>query len=166
MEALKREKNKILIIVIIVIAIIALFFSLKFFTREKKEEIVFPVENEIEDDFSEEENKIIEDENEKSRNNEEVEDEKEKTIDDFVQCLAQAGMVIYGSKTCPACISLVNSFGGYEIIKPIYVECSEEWNKCTEEMQTSFVPEIQIKGKVYNGPRDLQNLGIAAGCEI
>lgn len=98
--------------------------------------------------------------------NKEIENEKEKTINDFVQCLAQAGIVIYGSKTCPACTSLVNSFGGYEIIKPIYVECSEEGDRCREEMQTNFVPEIQIKGRIYSAPRDPESLGAAVGCEI
>ena len=89
-----------------------------------------------------------------------------KAMDSFVQCLAEAGVVIYGSEYCPACLHLVESFGGYEIINPIYIECSEERERCRAEMQTDYVPEIQIKGELYVGPRDLDSFGRAAGCQL
>ena len=77
----------------------------------------------------------------------------------FVQCLAEAGVVIYGSKTCGACAQLVEEydsfpFSGEDIIKPIYLDCSEfgsqeELKRCFEEKQTEFVPEIQINGDAH-----------------
>ncbi len=83
----------------------------------------------------------------------------------LVSCLAEAGMVIYGSRTCPACTALADSFGGYEKIKEIYVECTEEQERCGLEMQTNYVPEIQIKGEVYNDPRDLESLAEVTNCK-
>lgn len=43
---------------------------------------------------------------------------------DIISCLDNAGVVIYGSRTCPACASLVETFGGYVAMGSIYVECS------------------------------------------
>ncbi len=80
--------------------------------------------------------------------------------------MAEAGLIIYGSRTCPACASLANSLGGYEKIEPIYVECSEKWEKCSAEMQTRYVPEIQIQGELYEGPRNPTEIGNAVSCEI
>ncbi len=90
----------------------------------------------------------------------------DNTINGFVQCLADAGMVIYGSRTCPACRQLAESFGGYDAISLIYVECSEEWERCSQEMKTNYVPEIQIKGVLYNGSRDLNALAEKTGCKL
>jgi len=92
--------------------------------------------------------------------------EKELTEDDFIQCLADAGVVIYGTKTCSVCISLVDSFGGYKALEPIYVDCGERRDRCGFEMQTNYVPEIQIKGDLYSGSMSLDNIAKAAGCEI
>jgi hypothetical protein len=91
---------------------------------------------------------------------------EEVTIEAFVQCLKENGMVIYGSKTCPACGALAESFGGYEVIAPIYVECTENGTRCSSEMQSGYVPEIQINGEVYSGPRDLNSLANLANCKL
>jgi len=92
-----------------------------------------------------------------------VKNDPEKTL---IQCLADGGLVIYGSRTCPACAQLAESFGGYDKIALIYVECSEEWERCSAEMQTNYVPEIQIQGKLYNGPRNPENIADAVSCNI
>ncbi len=121
------------------------------------------VENEIEevdediDTIEEEENNVMGEDTENS----EKSDEKMKN---FVSCLEEAGLVIYGSATCPACTHLVNSFGGREIVDPIYVECMDEGARCAEETKTNYVPEIQIEGEVYEGGRDFNSLGEATGC--
>lgn len=83
----------------------------------------------------------------------------------FIQCLANAGVVIYGSQTCPACMQLVEQLGGYDVIDAIYVECSSEGERCSSEMQTNYVPEIQIRGELYTDIRSLEKIGEAAGCE-
>ncbi len=88
------------------------------------------------------------------------------TPEAFVQCLADAGVVVYGSNTCPACTQFANSLGGYDVIAPIYVECTEEWERCSVEMQGNFVPEIQIDGVLYEGSRAPEELARVTGCEL
>ncbi len=90
----------------------------------------------------------------------------EQGMEALIQCLDEAGVVIYGTKTCPACASLVESFGGAEKIEPIYVICDEEWDRCMEEMQTELVPEIQIRGELYVGPEDPKSVAKAVDCKF
>ena len=87
-------------------------------------------------------------------------------MDEFVLCLRDAGVVIYGSVTCPICTQLAQSFGGYDVIEPIYVECSQELGRCQSEMIGRGVPEIQIDGEFYRGSRDPVEIGRAVGCQL
>lgn len=82
----------------------------------------------------------------------------------LIQCLDEKNVVIYGSATCPYCRELVNSLGGYEMVDPIYVECSLYSSRCTDEMQTTGVPEIQIDGVLYQGSRAPSDIASQAGC--
>lgn len=101
-----------------------------------------------------------------------VEESKEEPKNDpvtpaaFVQCLADAGVVVYASRTCPACAMFAESLGGYEVVAPIFVECSEERERCSAEMQTNYVPEIQINGVLYEGSRAPEELARITGCEL
>lgn len=81
----------------------------------------------------------------------------------LVQCLNEADVVVYGTETCPACTQFAMQFGGYDVIDPIYVECADNPEKCEVNMQTDFVPEIQIDGIVTE---DRSKAGLAAqtGC--
>ncbi len=88
------------------------------------------------------------------------------SMEEFVLCLKEEGVIIYGSVTCPFCHQLAQMFGGYDVIDPIYVECSEDHERCMEEMQTNGVPEIQIKGELYQGGRSPEEIGRAVGCEF
>ena len=85
---------------------------------------------------------------------------------EFNECLAENGMVIYGMEWCPACNSLVEALGGYEAVRPVYVECTEEEQRCAEESKTSAVPEVQINGEVFEGQRSPQGLAEATGCRL
>lgn len=85
---------------------------------------------------------------------------------ELIQCFADKGLTIYGSSTCPACRQLAMSLGGYENIKPIYVECSENREKCTKDKQTGYVPEIHVNGKLYQGSRAASDLATAVGCSM
>ncbi len=89
--------------------------------------------------------------------------QKQEVSGDYIACLKDAGVVIYGTKTCPACTALAESMGGYDVIAPIYVECWDEEERCALEMKTNYVPEIQINGEVYQGNRDM--LGQEVGCK-
>lgn len=88
----------------------------------------------------------------------------ETTIDDFVQCLKEKGLVIYGEEWCSYCTQLAESLGGYETVDLIYVECTEERERCNEEMLGRGVPEIQIKGEMYEGSRDPRKLAEETNC--
>lgn len=73
--------------------------------------------------------------------------------------------MIYGSKYCPACSSLVESFDGYEAVSSIYVECADNQDTCSAEMQTNYVPEIQIRGGLYRRSRDHDSIAEAVDCQ-
>ncbi len=90
----------------------------------------------------------------------------EDDMDLFVDCLKENDVTIYGSDWCPFCRDLVDSFGGYEVVSPIYVECTEEEDRCADEMQGRGVPEIQVENEIYQGSRDLAVLGGEVGCEL
>ena len=85
---------------------------------------------------------------------------------EFVQCLADEEVVVYGTETCPACTRFAEQFGGYEEIDPIYVECRENPEECNLNMQTDFVPEIQIDGALYEEATTPENLGEVTWCKL
>ncbi len=93
------------------------------------------------------------------------EKEPEITMESFIKCLEDSGVIIYGSRTCPACTALANDFGGYEKIESIYIECSQEPERCDLEMKDFFVPEIQIQGELYEGARTLEGLSERTNCQ-
>ncbi len=85
---------------------------------------------------------------------------------ELVSCLEEKGVVIYGSAWCPACSDVVERFGGYDMIAPIYVECTEEEERCREEMHGTAVPEVQIEGEICRSNRYPQELAEKVGCEM
>lgn len=82
----------------------------------------------------------------------------------FNDCLAESGMVIYGSKFCSTCNSFIEELGGYEAVTSVYVECTDYPERCNTEMQTEYVPEIQLHGEVYTGQRSLTALADVTDC--
>ena len=88
------------------------------------------------------------------------------SLKEFNKCLAENGVVIYGTDNCPYCRQLVEILGGYEAVSPIYVDCIEQQQRCMDEMQGIGVPEIQINNQLYQGPRTLQALSQQTGCPI
>ena len=84
--------------------------------------------------------------------------------EDLFLCLEESGVVLYGSKYCPSCNELVNSFGGYEMVSSIYIECDDNIERCLEELKTEYVPEIQINGILYEGKKDIKEIAKEVGC--
>ncbi len=84
----------------------------------------------------------------------------------LMDCLKDNGVVIYGSRTCPACSALVDAYGGSEAVSGIYVECTTDRERCASEKFTDFVPEIQVEGEPYEGSRELSALANAVGCDL
>jgi hypothetical protein len=95
-----------------------------------------------------------------------VNSKTEINLKDFNDCLGESGMIIYGSKTCPACGNLINLLGGYEKASSIYVECTENRERCQKETKTNYVPEIHIDNEIYNGKRTLKAFSEITGCSL
>lgn len=85
---------------------------------------------------------------------------------EFNECLANNGIVIFGSEWCPACRSLVELLGGSSAVEPVYVECTKEQDRCAQEKMTGYVPEIHFNGEVYEGQRSVAALAQVTGCDV
>ncbi|MBR9706549.1 hypothetical protein GOV14_05925 [Candidatus Pacearchaeota archaeon] len=84
-------------------------------------------------------------------------------IDDFVTCLADAGFLIYGANWCGYTKQLVESFGGFDVVAPIYVECTEQSEVCNNQGITGY-PTIKINGIQFGGGRSFASFAQATEC--
>lgn len=84
-------------------------------------------------------------------------------LEEFVACLNQSGMTIYGAEWCGHCQDLVNTLGGHDIVNPIYIECTENKQLCQNKGIEAY-PTITINGTKYTGSRTIQALSQTTGC--
>lgn len=85
---------------------------------------------------------------------------------DFIVCLQKNNVVIYGTDdNCPACRNLLDKFSNTKNIDLIYVSCDKETERCSREMKTSSVPEIQINGELFDN-YTIEGLSERTGCAI
>ncbi len=117
------------------------------------------------DNAENDEEELLENEEDEALNND-ADEGGSGELAGLVDCLEEEGVVIYGSRTCPACAQLIDSFGGYDVLSSIYVECMDDGDRCNEEKLTGFVPEVQINGEVHEQGRSPANLAAAVGCEF
>ena len=89
----------------------------------------------------------------------------QEELQKFVECLAGANFLIYGNKDCPACASLAAQFGGYDIVDPIFIECTEKPDLC-QEKEIRYVPTIFIGDQEYVGARSFEDFAQETGCNI
>ena len=82
-----------------------------------------------------------------------------------INCLDEKGVKIYGANWCGYTNAFVEDLGGYEIIAPIYVECTEEVELCSQEEVKGY-PTTKINGESYSGPRTFEGLSQATGCPV
>ncbi len=92
--------------------------------------------------------------------------ENGEAMENFIRCLDDAGVAIYGAEGCPACNALIKEFGGYEMISPIYIECMKEDERCSQEMKTGLVPEVQIGGELFEKWASPEVLAEETGCKL
>ncbi len=174
--------KKIILIVVVIIAIIIsgvyLVYSKKNISNESKieeiddqsidygQDIVQEINNEENIEENKENTKEVLPIKEDVLISENKVENKAENEDNFnlVKCLYDAGLRIYGSRTCPYCTQLVENFGGYEAINLIYIECMDNRDKCINEMKSNYVPEIQINGEIYDGGRSLEELAKETNC--
>lgn len=128
--------------------------------------------NDINDDNdSDDEDNGLNDDTDIDENSNDDTDETEYGMREFNQCLANNGIVIYGSDWCPACKSLIEALGGSSAVEPVYVDCLTNQNECNYMIGTS-IPEIQINGELYSTDgmrtwRDVvSSLADLTGCEV
>ncbi len=86
-------------------------------------------------------------------------------LTEFIYCLKEANFVIYGANWCGWTKKLTDMFGGFDMVKPIYVECTEEEELCQEKEVMAY-PTILINGEEYQGERTFEEIAAATGCEI
>jgi glutaredoxin len=180
--------KKLILIILIAIGIIVsgvyLVYNKKNISNKFKSEEM----NEQDIDFIDYNQDVVQDINEEKNqeNNEEIieesKDDKDKILHndkeiliaekkveekndfDLIKCLYDAKVIIYGSRTCPYCVQLVESFNGYDAVDLIYVECTENRDRCINEMKSDYVPEIQIDGNLYTGERSPEGIANEVNC--
>ena len=81
----------------------------------------------------------------------------------FVECLKDAGFVIYGANWCGWTTRLVDTLGGQETVSPIYIECTEKEDICSQKEIRGY-PTILVKDEPYQGDRTLTGFSKATGC--
>ncbi len=86
-----------------------------------------------------------------------------ENINEFVACLADNGFKLYGADWCPYCQQVVDMFGGYDVVGPIYVECTENEDLCRQEGISGY-PTIRVNGVDYTGQRTLEGFGAKTNC--
>jgi hypothetical protein len=86
-------------------------------------------------------------------------------LDQFAQCLAQKGFVMYGLYSCPHCQAEKALFGdSFQYVK--YVECSTDPNKCTADNVDAVPTWIEPDGTRLVGTQTLAQLSQASGCSL
>jgi glutaredoxin len=108
---------------------------------------------------------VIQDVND-ADNESEIVNEEASSMQEFNACLAENGLIIYGASWCPHCTTVVNTLGGYDVVGDVYVECTENQQRCSEEMFGGGVPELQFNGEVYRGARTLDAFSELTGCGL
>jgi hypothetical protein len=86
-------------------------------------------------------------------------------LDGFAQCLADKGVVMYGSYWCVHCQRQKQLFGdSFRFVT--YVECADNPKQCTDAGVQSF-PTWKFKdGKTLVGEQTLDALGAESGCSV
>lgn len=89
----------------------------------------------------------------------------EEELTEFIGCLKDSDLKIYGANWCGWTKKLVEMLGGFDMVEPIYIECTEQKEECDEAGVTGF-PTIIIGEERYQGQRTFKGFSDATGCEI
>lgn len=89
----------------------------------------------------------------------------DSAMDSFAQCLASKNIAMYGAKWCSHCQKQKAGFG--ESFKYVlYMECSENAQKCLDAGIQGYPTWILTDGKKLQGYQELEKLAEASGCEL
>lgn len=89
-----------------------------------------------------------------------------KNLDEFAQCLTNKWAIMYGSKTCPHCLKQKKMFGdSFQYID--YVECTQEAERCGNELEWNSVPAWKfIDGSQVEWRQEFETLATLTNCEL
>ena len=91
-------------------------------------------------------------------------------LQEFNECLADARVEVYGGDWCGITVQLVQTYGGWDAIEPIYIQCQDaargpgkDYSLC--DGITGF-PTIKINGEEFRSGRSIEVLAQATGCPV
>ncbi|MBI4439307.1 hypothetical protein HY640_05220 [Candidatus Woesearchaeota archaeon] len=87
-----------------------------------------------------------------------------KTMDEFSECLAKKGAVIYGNEWCKYTQKQKNMFGS-SFGRLNYVICDQQKKLC-DEKQITTTPTWEINGSIFREVRTIEELSMISGCKI
>ena len=91
-------------------------------------------------------------------------DENKLAMDEFAQCLTDAGLVMYGTDWCSHCQAQKKLFGkSFKKIK--FVDCDRNSFLCNSEGVQGY-PTWKINGASYPGEQSFYTLGGLTGCQV
>ncbi len=93
----------------------------------------------------------------------EFSEEEIQQIISFSNCVAEKGIVVYGANWCGYTNNLVDNLGGFGLIEPFYVECTEETELCSQEQITGY-PTVKLNGEKINPERTFEGFAEVTGC--
>ncbi len=89
----------------------------------------------------------------------------EEDLKEFIGCLSRSGFLIYGANWCGFTVDVVSMLGGWELVEPIYVECSEKPALC-EEKEIAGYPTILLNDREFPGARRIEDFALHTGCPL
>lgn len=90
---------------------------------------------------------------------------KYTNLDEFAQCLTDAGVKFYGTTTCQYCLKQKESFGA-SFSKIDFIDCTKNPTQC-DLAKVSKIPHWAISSSVsLNGFQELEALSKETGCEL
>ncbi len=90
--------------------------------------------------------------------------QKPGQYDDFVKCLTDKNIVVYGNDYCSYTNQQLNFFGKSKKYLN-YIKCVDNEKLC-DEKGVEITPTWEIDGESYSGIQSLEKLSALTGCEI
>ena len=88
-----------------------------------------------------------------------------ESLDEFAKCLAEKGVVVYGTYWCPVCQEQNAMFG--DALKFVrYIECTEYPQVCTDAGIKGFPTWIFPDGRRLEGIQSLEELSENSNCPL
>jgi len=84
--------------------------------------------------------------------------------DAFAQCLADSGLVMYGTEWCPHCQNQKEMFGkSFKFVN--YIDCDKNRETCLIKGIQGY-PTWKINDESYTGTQQLETLSEITGCKF